>query len=481
MSILIIVFMPVVRRTMLTYNLKEKDGPLYKSLYENIRSDINRGILRCGDKLPSKRTLARNLGISIITVEKAYDQLIGEGYLYTLPQKGYYVANTVLMQPVFPSVPAPRIINRTREKEKADFDFSSNMIESNCFPFSIWAKILRETISMKERELMTNPPCNGIYELRSAIAKHLSGFRGMSIDPDQIVVGAGTEYLYSLLTKLIGENKVYCIENPGYKKLKSIYELNHNECRLVSLDEYGIRMEELRDCGADVAHISPTHHFPTGITMPVNRRYELLAWANEKEDRYIIEDDYDSEFRINGNPIPTLQSIDTGGKVVYMNTFSKSLASTIRISYMVLPPELANKYYEKLAFLACTVPTFEQYTLAEFISRGYYEKHINRMRLYYGRKRKRVLDIIRSVFREDQCRIIENDSGLHFLIELNTEVGDAEIIRRLQEQGIRIGSVNDCDMEGKSGKSGTFIINYSNLNVDCLEEAVLALKDASLM
>lgn len=215
--------------------------------------------------------------------------------------------------------------------------------------------------------------------------------------------------------------------------------------------------------------------------MPVSRRYELLAWANEKEDRYIIEDDYDSEFRINGNPIPTLQSIDTGGKVVYMNTFSKSLASTIRISYMVLPPELANKYYEKLAFLACTVPTFEQYTLAEFISRGYYEKHINRMRLYYGRKRKRVLDIIRSVFREDQCRIIENDSGLHFLIELNTEVGDAEIIRRLQEQGIRIGSVNDCDMEGKSGKSGTFIINYSNLNVDCLEEAVLALKDASLM
>ena len=214
---------------MLTYNLKEKDGPLYKSLYENIRSDINRGILRCGDKLPSKRTLARNLGISIITVEKAYDQLIGEGYLYTLPQKGYYVANTVLMQPVFPSVPAPRIINRTREKEKADFDFSSNMIESNCFPFSIWAKILRETISMKERELMTNPPCNGIYELRSAIAKHLSGFRGMSIDPDQIVVGAGTEYLYSLLTKLIGENKVYCIENPGYKKLKSIYVMNIKE------------------------------------------------------------------------------------------------------------------------------------------------------------------------------------------------------------------------------------------------------------
>ncbi|MGN0402931.1 MAG: PLP-dependent aminotransferase family protein [Acetatifactor sp.] len=465
---------------MLTYDLKEKDAPLYKNLYENIRNDIKRGVLRCGDKMPSKRTLARNLGVSVITVEKAYDQLIGEGYLYTLPQKGYYISNTVPLLAFPKNIPVPKMINRNPENDRVAFDFSSNMIESSCFPFSIWAKIIRETISLKERELMTNSPCNGVYDLRVAIAKHLSGFRGMSVDPDQIVVGAGTEYLYSLLTKLIGENKIYCIENPGYKKLKSIYELNHNVCRLVSLDDAGIKIEELRNSQADVAHISPTHHFPTGITMPVSRRYELLAWANEKEGRYIIEDDYDSEFRIKGNPIPTLQSIDTGGKVVYMNTFSKSLASTIRISYMVLPPELANLYYEKLSFLACTVPTFEQYTLAEFISQGYFEKHINRMRLYYGRKRKKVLSIMRSVFSEEQCRIVENDSGLHFLIELSTNVSDTEIIRRLKEQNIRISSVNDCDMQGEAGKSGTFIINYSNLNVDCLEDAVLALKNASM-
>ena len=466
---------------MLTYDLKEKNAPLYKNLYENIRKDIHAGKLCSGDKMPSKRTLASNLGVSTITIEKAYDQLVSEGYLYSIPQKGYYISDMVHMKTYQAQIPMSKMIKKVREKKPVVFDFSSNMIESSCFPFSIWAKITRETISIRERELMTNSPCNGIYELRLAIAKHLGEFRGMSVDPDQIVVGAGTEYLYSILTKLIGENKIYCIENPGYKKLKKIYDMNHIECKLIPLDPAGIKMKELRTSGADVAHISPTHHFPTGITMPVSRRYELLAWANETEGRYIIEDDYDSEFRINGNPIPTLQSIDTSGKVVYMNTFSKSLASTIRISYMVLPQELANLYYEKLSFLSCTVPTFEQYTLAEFISRGYFEKHINRMRRYYGKKRKKVLDMIKRNFTEEQCQIVENDSGLHFSIKLTTDISDKEIIRRLEDKEIRIRSINDCDMSGGCSKNSTFLISYSNLDVERFEEAVFLLKEAAKM
>lgn len=462
---------------MLTYDLNDKGKALYKNLYEKIRSDINSGVLCCGEKMPSKRALANHLGISTITVEKAYDQLISEGYLYALPQKGYYIAK-IQHRNALPAMVQKSIrIQKNPKEEEIWFDFSSNMTESNCFPFSIWAKILRETISVREQELMIHSPCNGVYELRLAIAKHLEAFRGMSVDPDQIVVGAGTEYLYSILTQLIGEDKIYAIENPGYKKLKTIYEMNRIECKPIPMDEEGICTKELDRVGADVAHISPNHHFPTGITMPISRRYELLAWVNEKEGRYIIEDDYDSEFRMNGNPIPTLQSIDAGGKVVYMNTFSKSLASTIRISYLVLPEKLANLYYEKLSFLSCTVSTFEQYTLASFIRQGYFEKHINRMRLYYGRKRKRVLDIIKEHFPPQQCRIMENGSGLHFLIVLATEVSDQEIIGKLREKNIKIHSIHDFEMECTNTSHGTFIVNYSNLDETKFEEALLILKE----
>lgn len=466
---------------MLTYDLNDKDMALYKNLYEKIRNDIKSGVLKNDEKMPSKRTFANHLGVSTITVEKAYDQLISEGYLYTLPQKGYYISKIENRLPLPAPASKPVRINTGEKKEELRFDFSSNQVESSCFPFSVWAKLIRETISMREEELLTNSPCSGVRELRDAIAKHLADFRGMAVDPDQIVVGAGTEYLYGLLVKLLGEEKIYSIENPGYKKLKKIYEANHIDCRLVRMDESGICVEELEAVEADVAHISPTHHFPTGITVPVSRRYELLAWVNEKKGRYIIEDDYDSEFRMNGNPIPTLQSIDACEKVIYMNTFSKSLASTIRISYMVLPEHLANRYYETLSFYSCTVPTFEQYTLAAFIHQGYFEKHINRMRLYYGRKRKSVLEIIKKYFGPWECKIIENDSGLHFLIELSTDVPDSEIIKRLMEKKIKICSVNDFDMDYTGQDSHTFIINYSNMKIENFEEAVKELKNAAFV
>lgn len=268
-------------------------------------------------------------------------------------------------------------------------------------------------------------PCGGVRELREAIVSHLSSFRGMNVDPDQIIVGAGTEYLYGLLVKLLGTDKVYCVEDPGYKKISQIYECNNakNAFRCRWMSRASVRGAYKESERAD-AHISPTHHFPTGITMPVNRRYELLAWANESSDRYIIEDDYDSEFRMNGHPIPPILSIDACEKVIYINTFSKSLTSTIRIA--MVPEHLANEFY-RLSFYSCTVSTFEQYTLARFISEGYFEKHINRMRLHYGRKRQSVLSSIKGCFTEKECRVIENDSGLHFIIQFDTNLPDKTV------------------------------------------------------
>lgn len=462
---------------MLTYDITNISGPIYKALYELIKADIKSGKLKADEKMPSKRSFANNLGISTISVENAYDQLISEGYIYTLPKKGYFVSNLEgLQRPQILVKESQKITMPEAPKEYA-FDFSSNKVASADFPFSIWAKMIRETISEKANELLELSPCGGVRELREAIAKHLQSFRGMSINPDQIIVGAGTEYLYGLLIKLLGKDKIYCIENPGYKKLKQIYEDNDVECRIANMDDKGILVEELKTLNADVAHISPTHHFPTGITMPINRRYEVLAWANEKDDRFIIEDDYDSEFRINGKPIPPLQSIDVCGKVIYMNTFSKSLTSTIRISYMVLPEFLANQFYRRLSFYSCTVSTFEQYALARFINEGYFEKHINRMRLKYGRKRSEIINIIQKSFSREQCKIIENDSGLHFILEFNTQLSDKDFSQRLLKHNIKISPITDYDMSEKSSKEDKhqFIVTYSNMNVERLKEIVVTI------
>jgi len=473
--------MPRIVYKLLTYNLAEASGPLYKSLYQFILQDIKDGKLKANDKMPSKRAFAKNLGISTISIENAYDQLISEGYLYTVPKSGYFVskidnlnpfkANTILKSSVEIHVP------EEKNSDKSCFDFSSNQIENINFPFSIWAKLIRETISQKEKELLQVSPCGGVKELRKAIADYLESFRGMSVNPDQIIVGAGTEYLYGLLIKLLGKDKLYCIENPGYKKLKKIYESNNSECITVDMDDKGLSVEALRNARGQIAHISPTHHFPTGICMPASRRYELLAWSNENDNNYIIEDDYDSEFRLKGKPVPPLYSLDVFGKVIYMNTFSKSLTSTIRISYMILPEKLINLFYQKLSFYSCTVSTFEQYTLSAFISEGYFEKHINRMRLHYGRKRARVIEMIKNQFTENQCKIIENDSGLHFILQFNTELSDKDFKEKVKSKGIIISSVTDFEMKETKNDKHQFILNYSGIDLSRLEAALLQVRE----
>ena len=462
---------------MLTYDFSHISQPIYKELYQNIRRDILNGTIKSGEKLPSKRTLAQNLGISTITVENAYDQLISEGYLYSELKKGYFVSDIKnLSKPHPSSIPKARLDIKVNRKPSYYFDFASNNVESKNFPFSIWAKLSREVLSEMQDQVLQVSPSSGIEVLRNAIAKHLYSFRGMAVDPNQIIIGAGTENLYEILIKLFGTDKTFCIENPGYTKIRKVYEINKVECVFANLDENGINIQELRNSKAQIAHISPNHHFPTGITMPASRRYEILGWANGKKDRYIIEDDYDSEFRQNGNPIPTLQSIDAFEKVIYMNTFSKSLASTIRISYMVLPEHLANLYYQTLDFYSCPVPTFEQYTLAKFIDEGYFEKHINRMRLYYRRKRLTVLNILHKNLSDNECSILESDSGLHLILKLKTSVTDNELKKSLLEKGININMLSEYYDSEKENLQHMYILNYSNINLEKFEEAVKVIK-----
>ena len=321
---------------MLTYSFENRgQQSLYEYLYRQIKNDILSEALKSGEKLPSKRALAKNLNVSTITVENSYNQLMAEGYLYSVPKSGFYVSDITSLKPLETLRPERR---QKKEIATSDYyaDFANNSTLADTFPFATWSKLNRMTMSDYAKELMMRSPSGGILPLRETIADYLYQFRGMLVEPEQIIVGAGTEYLYGIIIQLLGRDKVYAVEDPGYQKITRIYEANNVICVHVPMDKNGVNMNALTATEADILHISPSHHFPTGIITPVSRRYELLSWASQDEQRYIIEDDYDSEFRLTGKPIPSLQSIDSAGKVIYMNTFSKSLSSTIRISYMVL-------------------------------------------------------------------------------------------------------------------------------------------------
>lgn len=457
---------------MLTYSFENiGHTPLYEHLYKCIKNDIMNGTLPARTKLPSKRSFASNLGVSAITVENAYAQLLSEGYIYSRPKKGYYVST--FSRSLLPPRAMPETAVALPEARPVFFaDFSSNQTRPDNFPFSVWAKLMRETMQERNSELMTKPPCGGIFELREAIASHLKQFRDMQVQPEQIFVGAGTEYLYGLLVQLLGFDKVYAIENPGYEKIAQIYESYQVRRRFIDMDDCGIRMDRLEESGADVVHISPSHHFPTGIITPVSRRYELLGWAAKSDSRYIIEDDYDSEFRLTGKPIPALQSIDLMEKVIYINTFSKSLTSTMRISYMVLPPGLAQRFLEQMSFYSCTVSNFEQYALMRFIREGYLEKHINRMRNYYHRQRDALLDAIKKSPLSSRVTITEEDSGLHFLMKIDTALSDTELMEKAREKGLRLTALSRYYHRPDSDVEHIFIINYSYLETEHIPEAI---------
>lgn len=459
---------------MLTYSFEDRGrDSLYEFLYKSIRDDILSGKLKKQERLPSKRALAEHLGISTITVENAYNQLMAEGYIYSKPKSGYYVSPIDSLK-IYAAADKKQYASmpekHNAEEYRADFTNSASAKES--FPFVTWTKLMRQTMSDKREELVLNSPSIGVRELRLAISDYLFQFRGMTADPECIVIGAGTEYLYSLIIQLLGRDKKYAVEDPGYRKIAQIYKANNVSFDYIPLDSDGVDKKALEKSSAQVLHISPSHHFPTGIVTPISRRYELLSWAGELDGRYIIEDDYDSEFRFSGKPIPSLQSIDTLDKVIYINTFSKTLASTIRISYMVLPKALMERYKKELNFYSCTVSTFEQYTLAAFIEQGFFEKHINRMRNHYRVHRDCVMTEIKNHPLYTRLKIKEEDSGLHFLINIDTDLSDEELIIKAKKKGVNLSFLSQYYSDKEKAPQHTLIFNYSGLRIDGISDAV---------
>lgn len=453
---------------MVTYELKKAPGvPLYEALYRHLREDILTGKLAPGEKLPSKRALAQNLEVSKITVETAYNQLLSEGYLYAREKVGYFVEQVerrpreVSSEPAAPAQSSPNWL----------LDLTENGTEG--FPFSVWMKLQREVMLDYGQTLLRPLPNRGIPELRRAIARHLGQFRGMRVDPENIILGAGTDFLYNLLIQLLGREKIYAVEEPGYGKIRKIYAAGGVRCVSAYLDSLGVIPESLEQ--AQVLHCSPSHHYPTGLVTPVNRRLELLDWAGM--DKWIIEDDYDSEFRFDAHPVPAMQALDGRGRVIYMNTFTKTLAPSIRISYMVLPHRLLAAFREKLGFYASTVSGFEQYTLARFMAEGYYEKHLNRMRKRYHQKRDAVIACIRGGPLAERARITEEDAGLHFLMTLDTTLPDGVLRRRAAQRGVRLAMLSEYYNDPDDAPPHVLVVNYSGIDIEKLPRALARLAE----
>ena len=458
---------------MLTYALTKTGGvSLYEQLYRRVKDDILTGRLATGEKLPSKRALAAHLEVSVITVKNAYEQLMAEGYIYGMEKKGYYVSP--VQRPL--TAPAHRQEAAPPAEHVWEMDLVTNSIAAEDFPFTVWARLMRQTILEQGTGLLRPMPPQGAPELRRAIAAYLQQFRGMTVDEEQIIIGAGTEQLYNMLVQLLGRDKRYAVEDPGYGKIARIYRSNQAEVVSVPLDGAGLSVSALGEAGADVVHISPSHHYPTGIVMPIARRQELLRWAAQGDDRFILEDDYDSEFRFVGRPIPTLFSVDEAGRVIYLNTFSKTIAPSIRISYMVLPRALMERFRGNLGFYSCTVSSFEQYTLARFLRDGHFEKHINRMRKFYRSRRNRVVSLLESCPMAEKFTILEQDAGLHFLVQVDTAVSDEALTALLAAQGIRVHTLSEYYHQSPPEQLHCLVVNYSSIDEDALKKALETLK-----
>lgn len=448
---------------------------LYQQIYHYMKNEIRNGNLPAGQKLPSTRALAQHLQVSRSTVDFAYGQLLSEGYIESIPYKGHFVCEiTRLYQ---------QIAVHSEEKEVAGektaaYDFSPNSIDITGFPFATWRKISKNVFADEEKEIFELGAPKGDQRLRETICSYLHSSRGVECSPSQIIVGAGNDYLLMLLQKILGTGRKAAVENPAYMRATRIFASGGYEIAPIELDESGMRVDLLRESGAQIAYITPSHQFPTGVVMPIGRRMEILAWAKEQEDRYVIEDDYDSEFRYKGMPIPSLQASDKGGKVVYLGTFSKSIAPAIRISYMVLPEKLLQIYEEKLWFISSTVSRIDQAILYHFMEDGHFERYLNKMRKIYKGKHDLVMECLRPF--KKAFRIHGEYAGLHVLLEDRRGYEEEKLLDLAEKADCKVYGMSGYMIGGqenaRDNRPATIIIGYASLTEEQIIEGMERLK-----
>ena len=460
--------------------------PLYEQIYQYIKDEIRKGNIRPEKQLPSSRELAKSLKVSRSTTQLAYEQLVSEGYLEAVPRKGYFAAS---LDGIFPPV-AQSVAARPDQKkelslgmkkesvrgqlfrEKFEVDFSPRGIDLEGFPYATWRKISRSVLKEEDRELFLKGEPQGDLILREAIREYLHAARGVNCDVSQIIIGAGNEYLLMLLSQIIGRDAVIAMENPTYRQAYRVLSGVGHKVLPVGIDKNGFCVKELEGQDVQAAYVMPSHQYPTGIVMPVKRRQELLSWASEKEERYIIEDDYDCEFRYRSRSIPALGSMDSHESVIYMNTFSKTLTPAIRISYMVLPEKLMRRYIDTANFYCNTASTCEQYALARFIENGYFERHLSRLKKFYHAEGERLKRILKQSVLLPAVSVDGGESGTHLLVKVDTSMTDTEIEEAAENMGIHISCLSRFCSEKNPEYDHILVLNYSDMDESRLTEAV---------
>ena len=461
----------------LAINLKS-DGkiPLYEQIYEYIRSEIRDGHIASGEKLPSTRALSRCLDVSRSTVELAYEQLLSEGYIEAQPCRGYFAAQIDGLYQIRPQCCSTRK-NDARVKETYIYDFTPNGVDLKSFPYNVWRKLSRECLVDDRAELFRLGCPQGEWGLRNAISSYLHQARGVNCTPEQIIIGAGNDYLLMLLCAVIGTQHRVALENPTYRQAYRLFENLSCEVCTVDMDARGMRVDKLETSGADIAFVMPSHQYPLGTVMPIKRRMELLGWAGRIEGRYIIEDDYDSEFRYKGKPIPALQGYDGKGRVIYIGTFSKSIAPAIRMSYMVLPETLCRMYEERCGFISSTVSKVDQLILQRFIEDGYYERHLNKMRALYKSRHDTLLAALREWGAD--FMVSGENAGVHLLLHFFFFISEEELIGLAARKGVKVYGLSEYYVEGsREREEAVILLGYANMNEDKIKDAVNLLKEA---
>lgn len=448
--------------------------PLYEQIYSHIRAEIRNGSLKAGERLPSTRVLAEHLKVSRSTTQMAYDQLLAEGYMEARPCRGYFVSH--LEELVETGATGTGEMETTVESDAGwRVDFSPRGIDLDSFPYHVWRKLSRNTLVDDNKEMFHSGNHQGEPGFREAIRSYLHSARGVNCSPEQIIVGAGSEYLLMLLSQILEGRHVIAMENPTYKQAYRVFQSLGYEVCPVEMDANGMEPELLAECGANVAYVMPSHQFPTGIVMPVVRRQELLKWAQEAPDRYIIEDDYDSEFRYRGKPIPALQGMDRNGRVIYLGTFSKCIAPAIRVSYLVLPPSLLVRYRSQTSFYASTVSRIDQNILYQFLSGGHFERHLNRMRAIYKTKHDLLLEQVEPLRKQFEIR--GEHAGLHILLTSRSGVPEKALIRKAAEAGVRVYGLNSYFIHPEHNhRPSTVVLGYASLSEEQIVDGIHLLK-----
>lgn len=456
-------------------------APLYEKIYEHIKNEIVEGRIPKGEKLPSTRRLAGNLAVSRSTVEMAYEQLLAEGYIHAEPCRGFFVCDITGLYKLRGGNTKPDIVTEQGEVTHWKVNFSPYAIDTKNFPYNIWRKINKNVLLDDREELLFSGDGQGEPKLRQAIADYLHQARGVNCHPNDIILGAGNEYLEILLSQLLGEKMTILMENPGYPQAYHTFRNMGYTVETVEAEEQGFSVEAVRKKNPQLVYVMPSHQFPLGSVIPLGKRLELLEWAAEEENRYLLEDDHDSEYRYRGKPIPSLQSIDRYGKVIYLGTFSKSIAPSLRISYMVLPPQLMERYHKVCDFYSTTVPRIQQEVLTDFIREGHFERHLNKMRGVYRSRHDFLLAELKK--RRWVYSVSGDKAGLHLLVQVKSSLTECELCDMAREAGVKVSGITEYCLDERRNvvqeEAPVLLLGYGRLSeseilkgLDILEQVI---------